>query len=679
MVLCLGILPMHAQAQSLPAGWSSADIGNPQVAESASYVNSKFTVAGAGADVWNTTDQFRFVDRQLTGDGAIVARVETLQQAHVWSKAGVMIRETLGAGSKNGFALVSAAKGLAFQRRASTSGLTVSTINPTGAVPQWVKLERKGSVFTASVSTNGTSWQVLGTNTISMAATTYVGLAVTSRNSTKKVSATFANVSVVASTTPANTPPKVVITAPTPGATVAGAFQIRGTASDDAGIAKIEMQVDSGAFVLASGTLSWSYPWSSASVSNGAHTLSARATDTAGLTTTTSVTVNVSNASGTGTAPGSIPVGFPGRFTVGLYEEHGGTWMRDSGVRWDARYRYFVQGWVNNWGWSPADGSWGLSYLRESRTMGFLPVVQYYVMNGVSGYNESAFLATAQNASKMADYFGQWKILMQRVKDFGQPAVILVEGDGFGFLQQQAGGNPNAYAAVADTGMPELAGLPNTVAGWGLAFLELRAAVGASNAILSMDISGWATGKDVFYFSVTDPLGPEVDKAYAFLAPLGLAANQTGETWDLLTNNPLDRDSDYYTTLGQNRWWSASDTASINSRSFTRYAEWLRLWNVKAGKRWVLWQVPLGNSNHLNVYNNGAARQGYKDNRAEYFFGVNAAAHRQTFAKAGVIGLFFGPGVGGMSFYTNDIYTDGQLFMKSRAGAFLNGGGLPID
>jgi hypothetical protein len=32
-----------------------------------------------------------------------------------------------------------------------------------------------------------------------------------------------------------------------------------------------------------------------------------------------------------------------------------------------------------------------------------------------------------------------------------------------------------------------------------------------------------------------------------------------------------------------------------------------------------------------------------------------------------------------MSFYTNDVYTDGQLFMQSRAGAFLNGGGLAIQ
>ena len=100
---------------------------------------------------------------------------------------------------------------------------------------------------------------------------------------------------------------------------------------------------------------------------------------------------------------------------------------------------------------------------------------------------------------------------------------------------------------------------------------------------------------------------------------------------------------------------------------------------MKAAKRWVLWQIPLGNSNHLNVFNNGSARQGYKDNRPEYFFGSDGAGHRDAFVNAGVIGLLFGPGASGMSTFTNDYYTDGQLFMKSRAGAFVNAGGLPIN
>ena len=208
--LILSLFPAHAGAQALPAGWTSADIGSPQLAGSASYASGTFTVTGAGVDIWNTGDQFRFVYRQLTGDGVIVARVNTLQQADGWSKAGVMIRETLTAGSKHAFALVSAANGLAFQRRVTTSGLSTNT-QTSGAVPRWVKLERKGSTFTASISSNGTSWQVVGSATITMAATTYVGLAVTSHNANARTTASYSNVSVTTSTT-TNTPPTIAIT-----------------------------------------------------------------------------------------------------------------------------------------------------------------------------------------------------------------------------------------------------------------------------------------------------------------------------------------------------------------------------------------------------------------------------------------------------------------------------------
>jgi hypothetical protein len=681
--VCLGLWSVEARAQSLPAGWSTADVGNPALAGNATEANGTYTVSGAGVDVWGAADQFRFVHRQLVGDGVIVARVVSLKRTHVWAKAGVMIRESVTANAKNAFMLVSAAKGLAFTHRASTGGATVLARKASGAVAYWVKLERKGSTFTASASPDGVTWKVIGTKTVSMSTTVYAGLAVTSVNSAAVTTATFTNVALTTAAQPpppTNAAPSISIQSPGAGATVSGTVPVSGTASDEAGVAKVEVRIDGGAWVAATGKANWSYAWDSAGVPNGTHTVAARATDTGGLSTVTSVGVTVSNVVALpGSAAGTIPTGYPRRFAIGLFEDHGGTWMRDSGVRWDVRYRYFVQGWLNNWGWSAADGSWGLSYLRETAALGMTPVVQYYVMNGVSGYNEGAFLATVQNPAKMADYFNQWKILMQRVRDFGLPTVIMVEADGFGFLQQQTGANPHAYAAVAASGIPELAGLPNTVAGWGLAFLELRAAVGAHNAILAMDISGWATGKDILYFNVTDPLSAEVDRAYNFLAPLGLAPNQTGATWDLLAQNPLDRDSDYYTTLGQNRWWDASDTAPVGSRSFNRYAEWLRLWNVKANKRWVLWQVPLGNSNHLNVFNNGGARQGYKDNRPEYFLGSNGDAHRRKFAEAGVIGVFFGGGAAGMSGYGNDIYTDGQLFMKSRGGAFLNTGGLPID
>ncbi len=375
---------------------------------------------------------------------------------------------------------------------------------------------------------------------------------------------------------------------------------------------------------------------------------------------------------------GRIPTGLPARLTVGLFENKGQTWMRSSGVPWNVRYAYFTKGWVNNWGWSAYDGSFALEFFQESAAGNFIPAVAYYQMNDEPGGGEGEFYAKTKNATTMRSYFSDFKILLQRVKQFGKPVILMIEADGSGYMQSQSGNNPNAYSAVAATGLPELAGLPNTVAGWGQAFLALRKSVGASNAILGMHVSNWASGVDVGSASSVN-LQAEVDKVYAFLKPLGLGSNAIGATYDLLIGDPLDRDADYYRLVrGVNRWWDPSLTASLSSLSFNRYAEWLRLWNVKSAKRWVLWQIPLGNSSHLNKYNDGSSRAGYKDNRAEYFFGNTNPTRLEKFASSGVISLMFGAGATGQSSYTNDYYSDGQLFMKSRAGAFLKAGGLAI-
>ena len=107
--------------------------------------------------------------------------------------------------------------------------------------------------------------------------------------------------------------------------------------------------------------------------------------------------------------------------------------------------------------------------------------------------------------------------------------IILVEADGFGFLEQQTGGNPRRMRRWPRPALPELAGLPNTVAGWGLAFLQLRQAVGATNAILG---DGHLRLGDRQGSALLQrhrcARGRKWTRPMRFLAPLGLAPNQTG-------------------------------------------------------------------------------------------------------------------------------------------------------
>jgi regulation of enolase protein 1 (concanavalin A-like superfamily) len=189
-------ITVNNPSSSLPPGWADSDIGAVPLAGSASYTSGTFTVTGSGADIWGSADAFHYAYRSLTGDGTIVARVASVQNVASWVKAGVMIRETLDPGSTHAFMLVSASKGLAFQRRLATSGASVSTAGSLSTAPRWVKLTRSGNTFSAYESADGVNWTLVGTDTIVMASTVYVGLAVTSHNTAASATCGFDSVAV---------------------------------------------------------------------------------------------------------------------------------------------------------------------------------------------------------------------------------------------------------------------------------------------------------------------------------------------------------------------------------------------------------------------------------------------------------------------------------------------------
>jgi regulation of enolase protein 1 (concanavalin A-like superfamily) len=203
VLACFVLLAAHpVAAQSLPAGWSTSDIGAVGAAGSGSGSGAALTVTGAGADIWNMADAFHYVYTALTGDGTIVTRVTSVQYVANWTKAGVMMRESLAPNARHALMLVSPGKGLAFQRRVSTGGISTSTSGFAGTAPAYVRLARSGSTITASFSFDGSSWTTVGSDTFTMPATIYVGLAVSSHVYGTLATATFENTATTAASQP---------------------------------------------------------------------------------------------------------------------------------------------------------------------------------------------------------------------------------------------------------------------------------------------------------------------------------------------------------------------------------------------------------------------------------------------------------------------------------------------
>jgi len=171
-----------------------------------------YTMTASGADIFNEADEFHFAYKTLTGTGTIIARVESVEQVHNWSKAGVMVRETLDAGSK--FAAVyitptkadgTATNGCRFQARletdaGATSDSSMATDEQKAIIaPYWVKLERDvGGNLRGYYSANGSTWipMVWNPQSIPMTSIVYVGLALTSHDDALTCEAVFSNVTI---------------------------------------------------------------------------------------------------------------------------------------------------------------------------------------------------------------------------------------------------------------------------------------------------------------------------------------------------------------------------------------------------------------------------------------------------------------------------------------------------
>jgi hypothetical protein len=287
----------------------------------------------------------------------------------------------------------------------------------------------------------------------------------------------------------------------------------------------------------------------------------------------------------------------------------------------------------------------------------------------------------------MAAYWADVRLFLQRAAAGadGAPVVLHVEPDLWGYVEHAATGNAasSVPASVASSGDPDLAGLPDTAAGFARAFVRLRDAY-APNVLLAYHVSVWGTGVDLHHSQTgdaeTDALAAEAAAFYRSL----------GADFDLAFVDLADRDAGFYQAIvgdGGAAWWNASD--------FPRYGRFIRGFVDGAGERVVVWQIPMGNT--VMRATNGTWGH-YADNRPEWFLGDVGDGHLASWRDAGVVGLLFGGGASGTT-CACDAMGDGVTnppaagthtraslsadddggYLRDRSAAYYASGGLPLD
>jgi hypothetical protein len=157
-----------------------------QVEGTASFSCARFTILGAGHDIWDPADAFHYVYKSIeSGAVTLTARVVSVQNTSDWAKAGVMIRDTLDADSPHAMVVVTPGRGAAFQHRPAKGAASnhMPFTRPVAA-PFWVRVTRTPQnglfAFRGFVSPDGNNWEQVGTEVhVPMGAHALAGMAVT--------------------------------------------------------------------------------------------------------------------------------------------------------------------------------------------------------------------------------------------------------------------------------------------------------------------------------------------------------------------------------------------------------------------------------------------------------------------------------------------------------------------
>jgi PKD repeat protein len=123
-----------------------------------------YCLGAGGPRIYLQSDNGTFLEKTLTGDFKVTAKITQADLSRSGALAGLMARLSGEANSPNAFMAIEAADdGYRIQHRMNPGGSTgfvVHTADPArGALPAWIGLERQGETFIGSYSTDGVTFR----------------------------------------------------------------------------------------------------------------------------------------------------------------------------------------------------------------------------------------------------------------------------------------------------------------------------------------------------------------------------------------------------------------------------------------------------------------------------------------------------------------------------------------
>jgi serine/threonine-protein kinase len=336
-------------------------------------------------------------------------------------------------------------------------------------------------------------------------------------------------------------------------------------------------------------------------------------------------------------------------------------------------------------GGDPIDGpSWDLkkgphpaaTAVRDLEKSGTAPYGNYYVLRIVgrgvdNDASEKDILAQLRDRRKMVAY---WKDVTELVKEFGslhQPIPLDIDFGTSSSIETLQSDARRVTAVVAASGQKDLAGLPNTFAGWAQAWIRLRDKY-APKVMLGLPLDAWGSGDYLVPFG-KNYKDADIDNWASLFAQY---YRTLGAHFDFVN---------YVVAYGEAGFLTKQNGADYfaHPADFARLVRWVRDVTTDIKARVLLESVPVGNT-VMAPENN--TRYHWQDVYAQWLFADPAHGYPnlRKLRDAGALGVVFGFANDGPNFTcpcdaANDSQTQGvplgQTPTRRRADSSDDDGG----
>lgn len=188
---------VYANSLVLPVPWSAADLAGTPIQGQSSFnpFTNQWLLTGSGQNASSTFSQGQFAAFPWTTDGTFTAEVLNVSGAGSAAQAGLLFSSTGAAGTSFISLVNTGSGGLSFVWQTAGGPAQGIQLRRAGS-PLYLQIASNSGTYTASYSLDGSTWNTVGTATVSFPGPIQAGLAFASGSQTALGTAAFANVSV---------------------------------------------------------------------------------------------------------------------------------------------------------------------------------------------------------------------------------------------------------------------------------------------------------------------------------------------------------------------------------------------------------------------------------------------------------------------------------------------------